>query len=61
MVPSFNEYFVNVGLKLAGEIPESKRSFEMFLKGSDWSFEEVILSDEEYSIFSLIVLQKSLN
>ena len=44
---SFNEYFVNVGPKLAFEIPQSKRSFEMYLKESDSSFEEVTLSDEE--------------
>ena len=29
---SFNEYFVNVGPKLACEIPQSQRSFEMYLK-----------------------------
>ena len=52
---SFNEYFVNVGLKLASEIPQSQRSFEMYLKGSDSSFEEVTLSDEEIktAFFSL--------
>ena len=44
---SFNEYFVNVGPKLACEIPQSQRSFEMYLKESDSSFEEVISSDEE--------------
>ena len=26
---SFNEYFVNVGLKLASEIPKSQTSFEI--------------------------------
>ena len=52
---SFNEYFVNVGPKLACEIPQSQRSFEMYLKESDSSFEEVILSDEEIktTFFSL--------
>ena len=44
---SFNEYFVNVGLKLACEIPQSQGSFEMYLKESDSYFEEVTLSDEE--------------
>ena len=44
---SFNEYFVNVGPKLASEIPQSQRSFEMYLKGSDSSFEEVTISDED--------------
>ena len=44
---SFNEYFVNVGLKQACEIPQSQRSFEMYLKESDSFFEEVTLSDEE--------------
>ena len=44
---SFNEYFVNVGPKLACEIPQSQRSFEMYLKESDSSFEEVTLSDEK--------------
>ena len=44
---SFNEYFVNVGPKLACEIPQSQRSFEMYLKESDSSFEEVTLTDEE--------------
>ena len=32
IVNSFNEYFVNVGPKLACEIPQSQRSFEMYLK-----------------------------
>ena len=52
---SFNEYFVNVGPKLACEIPQSQRSFEMYLKESDSSFEEVTLSDEEMktAFFSL--------
>ena len=52
---SFNEYFVNVGLKLACEIPQSQGSFEMYLKESDSYFEEVTLSDEEIktAFFSL--------
>ena len=52
---SFNEYFVNVGPKLACEIPQSQRSFEMYLRESDSSFEEVTLSDEEVkrAFFSL--------
>ena len=29
---SFNEYFVNVGPKLTCKIPQSQRSFEMYLK-----------------------------
>ena len=44
---SFNEYFVRVGPKLASEIHQSQRSFEMYLKESDSSFEKVTLSDEE--------------
>ena len=36
---SFNKYLANVGPKLACEIPQSKRSFEMYLKKSDSSFE----------------------
>ena len=36
---SFNEYFVNVGSKLACEIPQSQRSFGMYLKESDSYFE----------------------
>ena len=44
---SYNGYFVNVGMKLAFEIPPSQRSFEMYLKGSGSFFEEVVLSDEE--------------
>ena len=44
---SFNDYFVNVGPKLACEIPQSQRSFETYLKESDCSFEDVTLSDEE--------------
>ena len=44
---SFSEYFVNLGLKLVWEIPQSQRPFEIYLKGSDSSFKEVILSDEE--------------
>ena len=47
IVNGFNEYFVNVAPKLAFEIPLSQRSFEMYLKGSDSSFEELNLSDEE--------------
>ena len=52
---SFYEYFVNVGPKLACEIPQLQRSFEMYLKESDSSFEEVTLSDEEIktAFFSL--------
>ena len=41
----------NVEPKLASEIPQWQRSFEMFLKGSDSSFEEVTLSDEEIQYF----------
>ena len=36
---SFNEYFVNVGPKLAFEIPQSQRLFEIYLKESDSLFE----------------------
>ena len=52
---SFNKYFVNIGPKLACEIPQSQRSFDMYLKESDSSFEEVALSDEEIktTFFSL--------
>ena len=52
---SFNEYFVNVQPKLACEISQSQRSFDMYLKESDSSFEEVTLSDEEIktAFFSL--------
>ena len=52
---SFNEYFVNVGQKLVCKIPQSQRSFEIYLKESDSSFEEVTLSDEEIktAFFSL--------
>ena len=52
---SFNEHFVNVGPKLACETPQSQRSFEMYLKESGSSFEEVTLSDEEIktAFFSL--------
>ena len=39
IVNSFNEYLVNVRPKLACEIPQSKKSFEMYLKKSDSSFE----------------------
>ena len=42
-----NEYFVNVRPKVSGEIPQLQRSFKMYLEGSDGSFEEVTLSDEE--------------
>ena len=52
---SFNEYFVNVRPKVACEILQSQRSFEIYLKRSDSSVEEVILSDEEIktAFFSL--------
>ena len=52
---SFNEYVVNVGPKLACEIPQSQRSFEMHYKESGSSLEEVILSDEKIktAFFSL--------
>ena len=43
---SFNECLVNVGPKLASEIPQLQRSFEMYLKRSVSSFEEVVLSNE---------------
>ena len=56
---SFNQYFVNVGPKLASEMPQSQRSFELYLKGFDSSFEEVTLSDEEIKTFILKGLQKS--
>ena len=58
---SFNEYFANVGSKLAREIPQLQRSFEMYHKGSDSSFEEVTLSgtDIKKSIFLLKGWQKS--
>ena len=55
---SFNEYFVNVGPKLASEMPQSQRSFELYLKGFDSSFEEVTLSDEEIKTFILKGLKK---
>ena len=42
---SFNEYFVKVGPKLAPEIPQSQRSFEMYPKGFDSSLEEVTFCD----------------
>ena len=44
---SFKEYFVNIGPKLACEIPQSQRLSEMYLKGSDGAFDEITLSDEE--------------
>ena len=52
---SFNVYFVNGEPKLACEIPQSQRSLEMCLKGSESSFEEVTLPDEEIktAFFSL--------
>ena len=56
---SFNGYFVNVGPKLASDMPQSQRSFELYLKGFDSSFEEVTLSDEEIKTFILKGLQKS--
>ena len=52
---SFNEYFVNVGPKLASDILQSQRSFEMYLKGSDSSFEELPLSDEEIKTTSFFL------
>ena len=44
---SFHECFINFGPKLVSEIPQLQRSFEMYLKGFDRSFEEVNLTDEE--------------
>ena len=62
---SFYEYFVNVGPKLACEIPQLQRLFEMYLKESDSSFEEVSpgFDDINYNIVtenfnSLLVLLK---
>ena len=54
---SFNEYFANVGPKLACETPQLQRSFEMYFKESDSSFEKVTLSGEEIktTFFSLKV------
>ena len=42
-------------MKLGCDIPQSRRLLEMYLKGSDSSFEEVTLSDEEIktAFFSL--------
>ena len=53
---SFNEYFVNVGRKLASEITKSQRSCKMYLRRCGSSFEEVILFDEEIetAFFSLM-------
>ena len=55
IVNSFNEYFANVVPKLTSEIPQSQRSFEMYLKGFESFNEEVILSDEKLktAFFSL--------
>ena len=51
---SINECLVNAGPKLASEILQSQRSFEMYVKGSDSSFEVVALSNEvKNSIFLL--------
>ena len=52
---SFNEYFVNVGPKLASEMSQLQRSFELYLTRSDSSFEEATLPDEEIktAFFSL--------
>ena len=52
---SFHECFINFGPKLVSEIPQLQRSFEMYLKGFDSSFEEVNLTDEEIktAFFSL--------
>ena len=52
---NFNEYFANVVPKVPCEIPQSQRSFERYLKGSDSSFEEITLSNEEIktAFFSL--------
>ena len=47
IVNSFNEYFVNVRAKLASEIPQSQKLFEMYFKESNSSFVEINLSDEE--------------
>ena len=40
-------------------MPQSQRSFELYLKGFDSSFEEVTLSDEEIKTFILKGLKKS--
>ena len=47
IVNSFNEHFVNVRAKLASEIPQSQKLFEMYFKESNSSFVEINLSDEE--------------
>ena len=58
---SFNKYFVNAGPKLPFKIPQSQRSFKMYLKGSNSSFEKVVLSDEEIkTAFSSLKGGKSL-
>ena len=58
---SFNEYFFNIEPKRAFEIPQSQRSFEMYLKEFYSSFEEVTLSDKEIktAFFLLKGWQKS--
>ena len=44
---SFSECFVNDERKRTSQIPQSQRSFEIDLKRSDTSFEELPLSDQQ--------------
>ncbi|XP_065642401.1 uncharacterized protein LOC136074031 [Hydra vulgaris] len=57
---TFNSFFINIGKKLAGAIPEGKKSFKFFLKKSDSFMEESeLLIDELRLAISMLKTNKS--
>ncbi|XP_065675902.1 uncharacterized protein LOC136092111 [Hydra vulgaris] len=57
---TFNSFFINIGKKLAGAIPEGKKSFKSFLKKSDSFMDESeLLIDELRLAISMLKTNKS--
>ncbi|XP_065675574.1 uncharacterized protein LOC136091789 [Hydra vulgaris] len=57
---TFNSFFINIGKKLAGAIPEGKKSFKFFLQKSDSFMEESeLLIDELRLAISMLKTNKS--
>ncbi|XP_065667644.1 uncharacterized protein LOC136087942 [Hydra vulgaris] len=57
---TFNSFFINIGKKLAGAIPEGKKSLKFFLKKSDSFMEESeLLIDELRLAISMLKTNKS--
>ncbi|XP_065678181.1 uncharacterized protein LOC136093164 [Hydra vulgaris] len=57
---TFNDFFINIGKKLASAIPEGSKSFESFLKKSDSIMDESeLLVDELRLAISMLKTNKS--